>query len=189
MSDWDKEGIIDRFRELVSDPASSFGRTAETLRKEFGVKVSRNACIGKARRLGLDVGGKKPGRPRSQRGHKLGGAAEHNLVRTITAPRIEYPPVIDDEIPIEQRKTIFELNSETCRWPIGEGAGLFFCGATPLPTKPYCGAHCARAYSKSITVSEAERTRRRLHALKIMHHMRIPGEPITTAPTATDEAA
>jgi GcrA cell cycle regulator len=51
------------------------------------------------------------------------------------------PPTVDDTaIPIEQRKTFFELEAHDCRWPVGDPQepGFFFCGA-----KSECGSYCA----------------------------------------------
>jgi len=45
-----------------------------------------------------------------------------------------------------------------CLWPIGDPGepDFTFCGAKPVPGKPYCEEHCARAYvSKSRADSEA----------------------------------
>lgn len=38
----------------------------------------------------------------------------------------------------------------SCCWPIGDPGtpGFHFCGATPLPGKPYCAEHAALAYVK-----------------------------------------
>ncbi|OUI88730.1 GcrA cell cycle regulator [Acetobacter sp. DmW_043] len=38
----------------------------------------------------------------------------------------------------------------SCCWPIGDPGtpGFHFCGATPLPGKPYCGEHAQIAYVK-----------------------------------------
>lgn len=52
----------------------------------------------------------------------------------------------DLAIPIGQRRTLLELTSATCRWPIGEGADMFFCGGQAEPERPYCWAHLCRAY-------------------------------------------
>jgi GcrA cell cycle regulator len=43
-----------------------------------------------------------------------------------------------------------------CLWPIGDpgDADFHFCGADPVPGKPYCQEHAARAY---ITRSRSER--------------------------------
>lgn len=38
--------------------------------------------------------------------------------------------------------TIMDLADDTCRFPLGDGPFLF-CGATPVPGKPYC-ARCVR---------------------------------------------
>ncbi|MCE0743954.1 GcrA family cell cycle regulator [Acetobacter sicerae] len=40
--------------------------------------------------------------------------------------------------------------SATCCWPLGDPGtpGFHFCGATPLPGKPYCAEHAAMAYVK-----------------------------------------
>jgi GcrA cell cycle regulator len=56
-------------------------------------------------------------------------------------------PGTDAEIPRSQRRSLMELTDDTCRWPVGDPSTVdfFFCGAQPLPDKPYCAAHCARA--------------------------------------------
>lgn len=56
-------------------------------------------------------------------------------------------PQSDWDIPLEQRRTLWELTAKTCRFPVGEGAEMFFCGAEPEPEYPYCLHHCRRAYS------------------------------------------
>jgi GcrA cell cycle regulator len=40
------------------------------------------------------------------------------------------------------------LRAGMCSWPIGEPGeeSFHFCGSPALPTKPYCGKHCAIAY-------------------------------------------
>jgi hypothetical protein len=52
-------------------------------------------------------------------------------------------------IPIDQRKMINELTSETCRWPVGTPGSkeFFFCGAQTLDGDVYCKTHVKRAYS------------------------------------------
>jgi hypothetical protein len=47
-----------------------------------------------------------------------------------------------------QRKSLLELDNNTCRWPVGDPTHheFFFCGAQPLPGKPFCALHCARAF-------------------------------------------
>ena len=160
MSLWSKEGINERLRELVGKPGWSFADIAAAISKEFRVTVSRNACIGRAGRQGFDVPGakvkfrgqrslKKADKPEPKEKQYYGGLMSALIAKSV---RVEPGPpviIIDADIPLEQRKTIFELNSDTCRWPCGEGAAMFFCGAVPLAGCPYCAGHSARAYKSN----------------------------------------
>jgi GcrA cell cycle regulator len=58
------------------------------------------------------------------------------------------PELVDNVIPIGQRRTILELTEETCRWPIGDpgSADFFFCGGPTGTGLPYCGYHSRVAY-------------------------------------------
>jgi GcrA cell cycle regulator len=62
-------------------------------------------------------------------------------------PYVERPGR-DARIPLAQRRSLLELDSETCRWPVHDPAGpdFFFCGAQSAAGRPYCAAHCRRAY-------------------------------------------
>lgn len=42
--------------------------------------------------------------------------------------------------------SIYELTAKTCRWPDGGRAPYRYCGCQPLPGKPYCAPHQARAF-------------------------------------------
>jgi GcrA cell cycle regulator len=57
------------------------------------------------------------------------------------------PELIDNVIPIGQRRNILELTEETCRWPIGDpgSTDFFFCGGQTV-SGPYCGFHARIAY-------------------------------------------
>ena len=56
--------------------------------------------------------------------------------------------VVDNVIPIGQRRTILELTEETCRWPIGDpgNSDFFFCGGLAVASLPYCAYHSRIAY-------------------------------------------
>jgi GcrA cell cycle regulator len=58
------------------------------------------------------------------------------------------PELLDNIIPIGQRRTILELNEQTCRWPVGDPGSteFFFCGGNPLAGLPYCAYHSRVAY-------------------------------------------
>jgi GcrA cell cycle regulator len=58
------------------------------------------------------------------------------------------PELVDNVIPIGQRRTLLELTEETCRWPIGDPgqADFFFCGGQTITSLPYCAYHSRVAY-------------------------------------------
>src|SRR5262245_54048564 len=66
----------------------------------------------------------------------------------------------DARIPRRQRRSLLELNDETCSWPVGDprSSRFFFCGAQPLRNRPYCAEHSARA---------ARRPWRRRHPIRV----------------------
>lgn len=160
-----------RFIELWrrGDSASNI---AVFLGQEFGVKLTRNACIGKAYRLAMPHRKRQPAcndpiRLAARMAHRreyLRKWRANNRPRVNSYDRGRYwrqkelaarkaerelAPVIEDfAIPTPQRKTIFELGPHDCRWPIGEPKSdlFFFCGAVAEEKRPYCSAHCRRAY-------------------------------------------
>ena len=58
------------------------------------------------------------------------------------------PTPIENVIPIGQRRTLLELNEQTCRWPIGDPATaeFYFCGGNAVTGLPYCAYHSRIAY-------------------------------------------
>jgi GcrA cell cycle regulator len=120
---------------------------------------TRNSCIGKAHRLGLHQTDETRDRNQKAAGLLRRGVKRKytKRARTMTegkVPRLELEnaPVIDDNaIPIEQRKTFFELDKGMCKWPVGEPGhpDFFFCGDAAVEDRPYCLGHLARAYGKS----------------------------------------
>lgn len=82
--------------------------------------TTKNAVVGKVHRLGLVK------RRASNRSDKK---------------VVEKPTVIGME----------RLGAGMCSWPEGDPRkyNLSFCGQKTVPDKPYCAAHCARAYVKN----------------------------------------
>jgi GcrA cell cycle regulator len=132
------------------------GLSASQIAAELG-GVTRNAVIGKVHRLGLSGRAKSPssGMPRQHkpRTHMLRVARP--VTRGANALALAYdmepepePELIDNIIPMGQRRTLLELNENTCRWPIGDPAttDFFFCGGKPLVGVPYCHHHSRVAY-------------------------------------------
>ena len=77
------------------------------------------------------------------------------------------PALIENIIPIGQRRTILELNEQTCRWPIGDPGSteFFFCGGNTISGLPYCAFHSRVAYQPAAIAAatgarSAERSQR-----------------------------
>jgi GcrA cell cycle regulator len=121
------------------------GLSASQIAGELG-GITRNAVIGKVHRLGLSGRAKSPSssapRVRKPRSHMM--RVSRTSMRGNTALALAFENII----PIGQRRTLLELNEDTCRWPIGDPASaeFFFCGGKPLTGLPYCSYHSRVAY-------------------------------------------
>ena len=122
---WDIPGVNERMRELHS-AGKSFGEIAALLSNEFGVMVTRFACIGRAHRLEL------PDRPQPIR------------ERWVKPEPVNFPQT---ELVCES-KDLMELGRHDCRWPIAE---LFdrppyrFCGRAIWKVS-WCKEHYKKVY-------------------------------------------
>jgi GcrA cell cycle regulator len=154
---------VELLKKLWSD-----GLSASQIAAELG-GITRNAVIGKVHRLGLSGRAKSASsgapRPRKARAptHMLRiGRAIRGNTALATAYDIEpeaEPELIDNIIPIGQRRTILELTEATCRWPVGDpgGGDFFFCGGNTVGSLPYCSHHARIAYQPA---SDRRRDRR-----------------------------
>jgi GcrA cell cycle regulator len=155
---------VELLKKLWSD-----GLSASQIAAELG-GITRNAVIGKVHRLGLSGRAKSTSagvpRPRKSRSPSHMLRIGRNAIRGNTALAHAYdyeieaePELIDNIIPIGQRRTILELTEQTCRWPVGDpGSGdFFFCGGNTLTGLPYCAYHSRVAYQPA---SDRRRDRR-----------------------------
>jgi GcrA cell cycle regulator len=134
----------------------SEGLSASQIAAELG-GITRNAVIGKVHRLGLSGRAKSPStaapRPRKPRSSGM-IRVSRPAIRGNTALAYDYevepePELL--EIPMEQRKTLLQLNEHTCRWPVGDpgAADFFFCGGKTANELPYCSYHSRVAYQSA----------------------------------------
>jgi GcrA cell cycle regulator len=136
----------------------SEGLSASHIAAELG-GVTRNAVIGKVHRLGLAGRAKSPTssapRPRKPRshGHMLRVSRPSVRGNTALAHAFELdveaePELVDNVIPMGQRRTLLELTEATCHWPIGDPGqpDFFFCGGQTVSGLPYCAYHSRVAY-------------------------------------------
>lgn len=129
------------FRMLCAEEALSYTDIAKAMSEEMGIRITKNACIGKARRLGM------PMRKTPQRARKR---TEPALPAEITAPRLAVWPV--SEPPVQRRNgylTLLELRHTSCHYPFGERPPYLYCGRPIQKAKPYCPHHCGVVYGRS----------------------------------------
>jgi GcrA cell cycle regulator len=84
------------------------------------------------------------GLPTSEIGRRMGLTKNavigrlHRNAMTRREPVPKLPP----------RRNVFEFTGPSCLWPYGHpnDPNFRFCGARPVPGKPYCAEHAAIAY-------------------------------------------
>jgi GcrA cell cycle regulator len=84
------------------------------------------------------------GLPSAEIGRRL-GLTKNAVIGKVH--RIALSPRVIKEAPAPQRN-VFEFSGPSCLWPFGHPSDddFHFCGAPPMPGKPYCTEHAARAY-------------------------------------------
>lgn len=138
-SPWTDEAIAILKRMLCVE-GHSFSRIAAV------IGVTRNAAIGKAKRLDLMQASAKPRTavrlPKPKR-ERILPAKKIAQLRSLPAEPLPAPRIED-----VARKTLAQLEPEDCRWPVDRKdiSGFGFCAAERVPGMPYCHKHCIRAY-------------------------------------------
>jgi GcrA cell cycle regulator len=143
---------VETLKKLWTD-----GLSASQIAAELG-GITRNAVIGKVHRLGVSGRAKSPSsagpRPKVRaHSHMLRLSRPSMWGNTALAHAYELeveaePQLIDNIIPLGQRRSLLELTEETCRWPTGDpgSADFFFCGGQTVTGLPYCTYHSRVAY-------------------------------------------
>ena len=148
---WRDTAVVDELMKLVAE-GHSYGTAARLLNNKFHTGFSRNACIGKAHRLGI-------AQPRSTVPHR--SRAEKERMRKKRPPRAKsvlkskladligaepFVPKREPHIPENERKSLLDLGDKDCRWPIGDGP-YTFCARPKVSGCPYCLDHARIAYN------------------------------------------
>ena len=159
LMDWDADAIA-RLRVLWDEghPTAEIGRR---------MGISKNAVVGKARRLGLEP---RPSPIKSLGAEHLDsrGRRPRGVVVTAKAsvanpavPRERVPQEVRKPAPEEVRATLATVQVparppragpvRACQWPIGDprAQDFRFCGEPTLAGRPYCKKCCRSAYAKA----------------------------------------
>ena len=149
---WTNEQV-DQLREMWAE-----GLTANEIAKKLG--VTKNAIVGKVHRLCLKA---RPSPIKTKNADENGEdvvntVAEDDLFAKTTEVSSEQPEeeVISEQI-VEKKVChghnvkLTELDSHTCRWPIGDPRDddFCFCGKRVRTGQTYCDEHSAMAYVKA----------------------------------------
>lgn len=171
MSVWNLPGGVTRLRELVETKATA-ERIAATLSEEFDQTVSRSAVLGKAKRLGLVVGGGRrggsgagPQRPRKPRRKPAAAAPAARKPVADTPPPTPAPPPpppieggavsgravgffrVPSAAPLGDRPA--SPGPRRCHYIYGEpSSGRYsWCGEPAKPGSSWCEGHHRRCHS------------------------------------------
>jgi len=136
--------MVATFRALHRG-GGSFVEIAAQMSAIFQLEISRNACIGKARRLELpmrkDAGSRKP----------LPEPAKPVVIPRPVQVAAPIPPPEPAPVEPEEGLSIYQLTSTTCRWPLGkvdDRPPFRFCGEAAPIEEPYCAKHHAIGSNK-----------------------------------------
>lgn len=150
------ETHVAKLKEYV-ETGFSFSQMAKLINEEFGSVYSRNACIGKAGRLGL--GGRKFQVKRIASTGKAVIAARNISRRKPNPPKkfesLPPLPFTAREADAEPKHIAFEqLSAGLCKWPFGRALPFTFCGCATYSTeRSYCPAHHGIGH---VTVTERQ---------------------------------
>lgn len=124
-----------RLVQLLASNKLSFAGIADAINKEFGTEFTRNACIGKARRLS---------QPARQKPYLRGSRPP---------ARVDAPiPPKPKPRPTKPRPTgidIYQLGYGDCRWPLAdihEHPPYQYCGAAAMVGTSWCPVHAKKVF-------------------------------------------
>lgn len=172
--EWTEERLA-LLKKLLADRLTA-AQIASELNLTFRTSYSRAAICGKINRLGL--GGTRartstsPTTIRVRRERPVSVPAVREAPDD-APPMANFEPYVepeqDFEIPVAQRKTLLQLTTHTCRWPVGDpgSADFYFCGGVPDGEAVYCLHHRRISYvtpTQRRQLSDEERQRRTLAA-------------------------
>lgn len=143
------EDRTSKLRSMLSAGAS-YAEIAASINADTGSRLTRNACIGKATRLGISgatnlVRAKPAPMKRKQRLTVAVGAQVQAINRKRRAPVLIEEAFQPRTVNLpSHRKMILELRAMECRWPDedrNEDGLHTFCGCRTADGSSYCPAH------------------------------------------------
>jgi GcrA cell cycle regulator len=110
--------------------------------------VSKNAVIGRRRRIGLG-GPKRLAEPRNRSPNRP--KAEPRVSKRRMAMTFKDKLACPDTLSVGSAKSLLDLAPGDCRWPFGDKP-FTFCGCRTFTSLPYCAGHARIAYGRVVAV-------------------------------------
>ncbi len=148
---WTKE-MVEQLQKMWSE-----GLTANEIAKKIG--VSKNSIVGKVHRLCLKAR-PSPIKKKEDNVESI-DVSQSEMIDDIQVESSVAEEKLETKAPVaasERKKTtrteikLVELDSHTCRWPIGDPRDddFCFCGKKVRTGQTYCDEHSAMAYVKAL---------------------------------------
>lgn len=128
--------MLTRFAALCADESLTFRAIRDLMNVEFNTDLTRNACIGKARRLAMPP--RDPANNPTLKKEPTVAKIFTFPIQPELAPRSKEPFTID----------IYQLRRHDCRWPSSDNnrPPFTYCGRH-APDGRYCAIHSKQAHS------------------------------------------
>ena len=150
---WTHE-MEDRLLQLLEKNVAYYD-IARAISREFKVTISKNACIGKGRRMQVPL--RMPARkgracrksqnenlsqsPKNLQQRQRRKRANESLRKQRQSQQLRVLRSRRAQRHQHQHLTLLQLTSNSCRWPIGDRAPYLFCGAVQTEGSSYCLEH------------------------------------------------
>lgn len=149
QSNWE-EAHSQALREYLVK-GMSFAEIAHALNERFGTSYSRNAAIGRARRMGLSTPEEKASRPAHMLRRPDAARLHKSRAASLVPPRpklavFERAAALNLRcVAVKPRHlALVDLEANDCRYPYGgdaEGEPITFCGHPRREGSSYCVSH------------------------------------------------
>ncbi len=127
----------------------SYAEIAREINAKFGTAYTRNAAIGRSRRMGLDAPGHPRKAPKTSLKPKVAEVRKRREPKPAEPGRVK-PPMHAEPIKLRcvgirpRLLSLLELGPSDCRYPYGgdkENQPIAFCGHPRLAGSSYCAPH------------------------------------------------
>jgi GcrA cell cycle regulator len=154
----------DALRDCLSR-GMSYGQAAKVINARFGTGFTRNAAVGRAKRLGLKAASVRKVASRPRRPARWGESTPKTPQKMIRPAASAEPGPAPEPVKavklrcvgITPRLLAFaDLEPDDCRYPYGgekEGEAYAFCGHPRIPHSSYCRPHHTLTHGRG-TVSD-----------------------------------